>query len=611
VALLLGSCDCSSAPAPGQVLGDGYASIGAVDATHVKIDFSRPIDKSTVIASVFSVDNFTVVPPKQATVASVVAKSDTEIVIETSALNEGASYTLGIKGLKDSEHRALDGTLNFIAVGSGPVVDVTVEVDDVETARKYHALIAYATVATDGSFSEQLVAYPLVDNGAKFTAALKVQADPARTLDPGDDGDTAIDRRALALIIKDDTGRPASSLVNFVVPDASANDVSVTIVPPIEIQQPQTDVLPPPPVDANPNDGVKQVLVVVDDRASNELKSPQLKVAFDAQGNFDASFPQTLTLTPMDGDNAGYWAVTVGVKVDPNRTATGSTNDTFPYFAFLVEQGTEYQSLSVAITAPDETPQTVRLSLGNPAWVPVTFLVDVSKSYVTPDGSVRGHYSDESIFLTGEWQQAADALGNNCGDSFTGGENTCLEMRELANKPGVWSRTLWLPGGRPYGYKFVRCAAGVGCGPLNTLVTSSGRAFATVMKNLSTDNADAFSSADIGIVDPLNPAQTQAKGQTLDYTNGTVYKGLQTGAEQDLPGMPDGKTMFKQEIPDLVVVVADIPLKTRVVEIGTWRDVNLPNTPDEIVQQHLQTNLGNSDYDDGMVGRFPPSREAP
>jgi hypothetical protein len=291
--------------------------------------------------------------------------------------------------------------------------------------------------------------------------------------------------------------------------------------------------------------------------------------------------------------------------------ATGSSNDTFPYFAFLVEGGVDYQALDVAITAPDETPVTVRLSLGNPEWVPVTFRIDSSKAYLTADGSARDHFPDESIFLTGEWQQAADALGNNCGDSFTGGENTCLEMKEDADHPGVWTRTLWLPGGRPYGWKVVRCTAGYGCGDLNNLVSSSGRAFATVMKNLATDNVDAFADANVGIVDPVNPASTTAGSATLDYSHATVYAGQGIGVEPDPSGTPDGARMFKQEVPDLVVVVADTPLITRVISVGTWRDVNLGHTPDEIVQQHLSVALGPSDYDDGFIGRFPPSRENP
>jgi hypothetical protein len=241
----------------------------------------------------------------------------------------------------------------------------------------------------------------------------------------------------------------------------------------------------------------------------------------------------------------------------------------------------------------------------------VSFRVDASRAYLTPSGSERGVRAGEAVFLTGEWQQAVDALGNNCGDAFSGGEQTCLRMRELAGNDGVWTRTIWLPPGRPYGWKVVRCDADEGCGPLNALVSSSGRAFATVMKNLATDNVDAFADANVGIVDVVNPTQTQAGGQARDYTNATVFTGAGIGSEPDPAGTPDGQRMFKQEVPDLVVVVAQQPLKTRVVHVGTWRDVNLENTPQEIIEGNLSVDLGLSDYDDGFIGRFPPSREEP
>jgi hypothetical protein len=353
------------------------------------------------------------------------------------------------------------------------------------------------------------------------------------------------------------------------------------------------------------------VRIVVDDRASHELKTPQLKVSFDAAGNFDSSFPQTLTLTEMRGDDAGYWEVVVGVAVDPARVVDGTSPDTFPYFAFLVEEGAPLEALSVSVVAPDETPQTVRLSLGNPEWTPVTFRVDASRAYLNTSGSERGVRAGEAVFITGEWQQAVDALGSNCGDAFSGGEQPCLKMRELDDKPGVWSRTIWLPPGRPYGWKVVRCDAADGCAPLNRLVASSGRAFATVMKNLATDNVDAFADASCGIVDPLDPAHTVVGGATLDYSDGVVFEGAGEGGEADPAGTPDGARMFKQEVPDLVVVVGQTPLKTRVVHVGTWRDVNLGVTPQEILDGQLSVDLGPADYDDGFIGRFPPSREEP
>ena len=524
-----------------------------------------------------------------------------------------ATYTLTIDGLKDSAGRPLDGTLNFIVGGAGPVTTVQITIADVETARLHAALTVLATLEDDGSFSETLQAYPMVDEGGRFIATLDVLIDAARTLDPGDDADSAVDRRPYAVLVVDDAGRMASVLVRFVVPSENApREVPVVVLPPLEIEQPPAvDVLPAPPVDAAASDGVRQVRVVVDDRASRELVSPSLKVAFQADGSFDASFPRTLALLPMTGDDEGYWEVTVGVRVDGNRVLAGTSNDTFPYFAFLMEDGVPYEALDVALLAVDEIPTTVRLSLGNPDWTPVSFRVDVSRAYLNTSGSLRGHYPTESIFLTGEWQQAADYLGNNCGDAFTGGENACLQMRELPGHPGVWQRTLWLPGGRPYGWKVVRCEADYGCGDLNTLVASAGRAFATVMKNLATDNVDAFADPNVGIVDVLAPQATQAGALVLDYANASVFVGSGAGTNIDPAGTPDGARMFKQEVPDLVVVVADTPLRTRVIHVATWRDVNLGVTPQQIVDQQLSVTLTSSDYDDGFIGRFPASRAEP
>ena len=56
---------------------------------------------------------------------------------------------------------------------------------------------------------------------------------------------------------------------------------------------------------------------------------------------------------------------------------------------------------------------------------------------------------------------------------------------------------------------------------------------------------------------------------------------------------------------------ADTPVVTRVIHVGTWRDVNLEFTPQEIIDGELSVDLGPADYDDGFIGRFPPSRENP
>jgi hypothetical protein len=131
------------------------------------------------------------------------------------------------------------------------------------------------------------------------------------------------------------------------------------------------------------------------------------------------------------------------------------------------------------------------------------------------------------------------------------------------------------------------------------------------MKNLATDNVDAFADANVGIVDVIAPQATQAAGRTVDYSAATVFQGGGAGSEPDPAGTPDGARMFKQEVPDLVVIVAQQPIITRVVHVGTWRDVNLGTTPQQIVAGSLSVDLSPSDYDDGFIGRFPPSREEP
>ena len=604
-------CACEPTLDPGELVGDGFASVVALDGRTVQLSFTRAINRSTVVADVFSIKDFTVVPAVSVVVESAAADDDKTVRLGTGPLVAGTRYTLEIAGLTDAQGRALDGTVNFVASGLGALVEVEVVIADVETARLHDSLTLLATVDDDGTFAESMVAYPLVDEGNRFVGRLSVLADAARTLDPGDDADLNVDRRPLALLLVDGLGRMASVLVTFVVPDSSANLVDVEVLPPLEIVGPETDPLPDPPNDANPGDGLRMVRVVVDDRAAHELVAPALTVAVAADGSFDETYPRSLPLSPMSGDYQGYWETILEVKVDPARVAEGTTMTTFPYFAYLVEQGVAYEGLNVAIVAPDETPITMRLSLGNADWVPVTFRVDVAGAYVTPSGSVRGHYPDEAIFLTGEWEAAVDALGNNCGDGFRGGENACLRMRELPEHPGVWQRTVWLPGGRPYGWKVVRCHATDGCGPLNDLVSSAGRAFATVMKNLATDNADAMLDVAVGIVDPLAPAATQTGSGVLDYSSATVYLGTGVGHEPDPSGTPDGLRMFKQEVPDLAVRVEQRPVTTRVFHIGTWRDVNLDVTPQEIVEQELAVELNPFDYDDGLVGRYPPSREEP
>lgn len=611
-ALLLGSsCTCGTPPPPpGTIEGDGFASLVAVDATTVKLKTQKKLDQGSVKASAFRIRDFTLVPPAEIAISNATASAPDEVTLTTAALAGGTTYTLIVDAIKDETGRTIKGTLNFTLGGvdtAGDAVPVQIVVSDLEVARAWPGgLSVLATVAADGSFSEELVSYPLVDDGARFVATIQVKTDPSRTVESSDDDDPILDRRAYAALVVDGAGRLASSLTPFAV--TAATTVEIPVVPPPDVVVTPGDDLPAPPEDANPGDGVKVVRLVVDDRASRELVSPAVRASFTSAGDFDASFPQTVPLTLRQD---GFWEAVVSIKVDPNRTLEGSTLETLPYITTLEEQGVNYENLSANLIAPDEDPETVLLALGNAEWTPVTFRVDVGGAYLDENGTQKGVFPNEAVFLTGEWLNAVDAFGNNCGDGFRGGENLCLKMRELPDHPGVWQRTLWLPPGRPYGWKVVRCDAEDGCGPLNTLVTSSGRAFATVMKNLATDNVDAFADPDVGIVDPLDLENVVAGGQTLDYTGASVYQGTGQGSEPDPAGTPDGQRMFKQEVPDLAVVVGDVPITTRVMHVGTWRDVNLGLSPQQILEQSATVDLGASDYDDGFIGRFPPSREAP
>jgi hypothetical protein len=183
-----------------------------------------------------------------------------------------------------------------------------------------------------------------------------------------------------------------------------------------------------------------------------------------------------------------------------------------------------------------------------------------------------------------------------------------LQMRVRADLPGVWERTLFLPPGRSYGWKAVRCPSGRGCAEINRRVTSSGRAFATVMKNLATENRDGQTAAEVRVIDPRQPVVEIPGTGALDYSGAQIFKGSGVGVEPDPEGTPDGVRLFKQEVPDLVV---EVPagaegVETPVVVIAAWRDVNLPKTIAEVLAGDEVFNLNPWDYDAGFVGMAPP-----
>jgi hypothetical protein len=159
-----------------------------------------------------------------------------------------------------------------------------------------------------------------------------------------------------------------------------------------------------------------------------------------------------------------------------------------------------------------------------------------------------------------------------------------------------------MPPNRPYGWKVVRCPTGLGCAELNRHVLSSGRAFPTVMKNLVTANVDAAQSSAVKIIDPSNLSMVVLEGgQIENYSNAHVSA---DGMEQPSPSI-----MFKQEVPDLVVTVGTTPVTTPTYVVGSWRDVNIPQTPLEIIASGGSIDLAPFDYDDGTQGKFPLIRD--
>ncbi|MBI5494318.1 MAG: hypothetical protein HY904_04775 [Deltaproteobacteria bacterium] len=588
--------------------GDGFAAAYSVDETTLVLAFTRKLKGDTVRADVFAVEDRTVVPAVVLTVLSATRSGDAEVTLVTGTQEHGRTYTLRITGLQDADGNALDGTLNFLGGGVAQTAAVTFSVPDGDRIRAWGNLRLELTVqATTGAFSDRLQAVSLAASGTGLAATVQVVVDGDRTVDRRDDVDPVVDRRAYAARVVTDHGVPASPLVPFAVTAPGALTVEVGLLAPPTPVQPGSGFTPP--TDANPGDGVKRIRIVVDDRLSGELVNPAVTCSFTAAGDFDASFPQQRVLaTPTE---SGLYEVEAGIKVDPNRRLDGLTDSTLPYILILHTNGVDVETINLSIIAPDETPEAVVLPLGDRTMTPVQFRVDVGGSFLVADGSQRGLFPGEAPFLTGEWQRAADALGRNAGDAFTGGEQTTLEMRPDPAHPGVWTKTLWLPPGRPYGWKLVRCQAGVGCGPLNERVASSGRAFATVMKNLATENLDAFANPQVVIVDPHALSSVPLASGSTNYSGAHVYVGNGAGAEANPAGMPRADTLFKQEVPDLAVVVGDEPVITPVYVVGTWRDVNLPVRPAEILAGGSVVSLTPYDYDEGFIGRYPPSRSAP
>jgi hypothetical protein len=601
---------CLDKPPPSEEppAGDGFATVRALGPTTVVVTFTRLLDRSSVTAEGFEAADRTVVPPLALSIVGVTV-GDADVILETGIQDPGRTYTLKVHGVRDSSGYALDGTLNFSGGGAQSTAVVSFTVEDAARAAAWGALRLELTVEpVGGFFSDRLHSIEFQVFGDLLRADSSVRVDGKRTADRHDDADPVEDRRGYAARAITVDKVPASPLVLFEVLSHQPMTVGLPLLDP---------PIPPAigtegfddPVDPAPGDGRKRVRLIVDDRASQELNAPALKLSFNEDGQFDRAFPQTLTLG--EPEEPRLYEVAVDVRVDPLRRLDGTDETTLPYIAYLVNDSVDVEAINVSVLAADEVPQAVAVPLGHATMTPVTFRVDAGAAFLTADGAQRGVFLDESVWLTGEWQSAYDALGRNAGDAFTGGEQLTLEMRRSEANDGLWFKTLWLPRGRPYGWKVVRCQSAVGCGPLNQRVSSTGRAFPTVMKNLVTENQDAFAVPSVLVVNPHELAAVPLQTGSEDYTEASVYIGSGIGAEPNPPNVPRPDVLFKQEVPDLAVLVGDQPVVTPVYVVGTWRDVNLPKRPAEILAGQEVIALSPYDYDEGLIGRYPPSRDEP
>ncbi|MFH1809092.1 MAG: hypothetical protein ABIJ09_10130 [Pseudomonadota bacterium] len=603
-----------------EPLGDGFSSVLAIDSHTVILSLRRTLTRESVQVGAFTIADYTMIPPEPLTVQRAEASGDAEVTLVTATQVRGVTYTLRVNGLQDSDGFDISGTVNFVGAGAAELAQVTLVVDDTALAAAHGSLSARISVDDSGRFDADGHRDLGLDPGS-WSTTVQIAADRNRTVDRGDDGDTAIDRRAYSVRLLDGEGQPASPLTLFAVPAAADLTVVIPLWPPRTRcpGAPVPDLEPPPaPVDSAPADGVAQIRIFVDDRQAQELRQPQLSVTADIAGVFSLD-ERVVDLSDADGDRV-YEAV-LGLAVDPQRTNTDIETaplEELPYIAFLVQDGVKLSDFFIFVTAVDETPRSMAMPLGEAGKVPVTLRVDVGSAFLSADGSLRGRHADEAIFVTGNFVNIVDAFRQNCADTWSGGENMNLRMRERADLPGVWEKTLWMPPGRTQTFKVVRCPATSGCGGLNQRVTSTGNAFVTVAKNLATENRDASEAAEVTIVDPGHLSSVSVGGQILDYSSAEIYVGTGTGREDDPANTPNTSVLFKQELPNLVVNLlhtGDCPAQTPVYVIGTWRDVNLPMTPAQILATvdpgGTPFDLIPYDYDDGMIGAPPPLRVLP
>ena len=442
----------------------------ATDATHVEVTLRCPVTGAS--PETVSVAAYT----RAEGGLAVTAVAGTQVLAVETAPQVGlATYTVRLDGVRAPDGAAVVASANFVGLGDVDTAPVTLRVDDTYHQRltEVHALVTFDPET--GVFTHYSSLLPLADPDGDhvFTALARVAVDPLRTVSTADDR-LGPERQAYAARAVTRAGAALSRLVTFEIRDAAATTIALPL-----------SSVPEPP---GP-EGLVAVHVTVDDTPARALTAPALRASIDATGAFDPAFPTTLPLADADGD--GRWEGTAMVRIDPDRVIGGTTSESFPYVLFVASGGVDYPGVGTEVEARDESRVEAAIRVGNPALVPVTFRIDASRAYLDPAGAQRGLYPGEAVFLTGELGSAEDAFGQNAADAFTGGENVVLEMTPLAGHPGVWTRTLFLPPSRPYGWKAVRCPAGVGCAEINRHVTSSGRAFATVMKNLATENPPA------------------------------------------------------------------------------------------------------------------------
>lgn len=555
------------------------ATASAVDARTVEIAFTEELDASSVLAGEMQILAPFARPIEELVIESVEVNGSL-LTLRTAEQRGGRAYSVALGALRFSGISLADysAQVNFRGFGRTQV-NIVLDATGFVPPDSVNALVTVDP--NNGEFSQEVRSVPMMrDAGTDiFRTSLSVRIDP----------DKLFAARAVT-----GEGNEAGRLTTFAVSSTAAVEVSLASdLPAI----PEFAV----PVDPTPGDGFAPVRVVLDDRYARELEAPQIRSSLDSMGRFDLSVARLDTPQRLVEKGRVYELV-LNVAVDPNRSLGGTTAENFPYVLFLVERGEDLAQRGATFEMKTEQPQLIVIPMGNPALVPVRFRVDAGSAFLEEDGVARGVFPGEGVFLTGEFPSAEDALGRLAADAFTGGERASLEMKERPDARGIYEKTIFMPPNRPYGWKVVRCPTGQGCAELNRHVLSSGRAFPTVMKNLVTANIDAAQSSAVKLIDPKNLDRVELEGGRIEnYSNARVSA---EGTEEPSPSV-----MFKQEAPDLVVTVGTTPVTTPTYIVGSWRDVNIPETPLEIIANGGSLDLAPYDYDDGTQGKFPLIRD--